>query len=670
VRLLSAELRAAQQQASARPYISATFSDHHGDTTRLRFQRHYTGAEGEYHVAATVAGDGSLVRARIDPATKVLYTQRAANPTPGSTFSAWTSQGTVSASGAVALCAGSGIVWLFYVDTDTLTVRTRQSSDNGATFGSAATVATAASTVTYLAAAAGQFSSTGQVVLFWTVGPVIWRSRYASGPWSSAAAWSNSVTSLTGIACAYGVDWNLAICGTAATTSDAKVWTCVYGDGVSQPVNTWGQLLELQTATSGSNVSFAAPALAMAQHWRLFFVERYAGTQAYKRLQWSVMSIFESFDTSVWREPAPFEYTGDYGVAAAADGTQLWLSAAAGVWTGSFASPATLDVTADIVEAHVEVGETGGSARLVLRNDAVSGQTGRYAGYGSGALTNLRRGTRLELSPGYYTSAGPQASTGDKFWVEAVEQTTGPDARLIVHARDAWWQLESWRARRQYVWQAGTLTVQGILAFICSRAGLSFGAIFPSVPMVNLMPAFTISPGDSGKTAVLRLAAMVPDRLMMRGSILVSRQVSPADATDYAYGTSHAIARARYVDSGPELNRARVAGAGVFNEAFDFAEIEAVGERIAQVTDRNLTTALDSADRAAQTLRAADLGSGRDELRLATVNAVQEVMDVVEVTDPQAGLSAAKRRVRGVTWHYVAAGTKPRYEMTLTLGEV
>src|SRR3954466_1479208 len=138
--LLSDALRAAQQQPSARPYVSATFSDMHGDTTRVRYHRPYTGAEGEYYSAATIAGDGSLVRARIDPATKVLYTQRVASPTPASTFSAWSSQGTVSASGAVALCAGAGIVWLFFVDTDTLTVRVRQSADNGATFGSAVTV--------------------------------------------------------------------------------------------------------------------------------------------------------------------------------------------------------------------------------------------------------------------------------------------------------------------------------------------------------------------------------------------------------------------------------------------------------------------------------------------------------------------------------------------------
>ena len=52
---------------------------------------------------------------------------------------------------------------------------------------------------------------------------------------------------------------------------------------------------------------YARPALASAQHWRLFFVERYAGTQAYKRLQWSVMNNAEGFDTSIWREPAPFD---------------------------------------------------------------------------------------------------------------------------------------------------------------------------------------------------------------------------------------------------------------------------------------------------------------------------------------------------------------------------
>src|SRR5687767_3653986 len=126
MRIISSELLAAQRSASARPYIHAVFSDYHGDTSRLRYQRHYTGAEGEYYTAATVAADGSLIRARIDPTTKVLYTQRVTNPAPGSTFSAWTSHGTVSASGAVALCADATLVSLFYVDADTVTLKVKQ----------------------------------------------------------------------------------------------------------------------------------------------------------------------------------------------------------------------------------------------------------------------------------------------------------------------------------------------------------------------------------------------------------------------------------------------------------------------------------------------------------------------------------------------------------------
>ncbi len=63
------------------------------------------------------------------------------------------------------------------------------------------------------------------------------------------------------------------------------------------------------------------------------------------------------------------------------------------------------------------------------------------------------------------------------------------------------------------------------------------------------------------------------------------------------------------------------------------------------------------------------LATRRDELRLATVNTVQEVLDVVEVTDPQAGLTAAPRRVRAIRWRYAGAGPKPRYDMTLTLGQ-
>jgi hypothetical protein len=450
MRTLSETLEAAQKQASSRPYVQAEFSDYFGEVSRIRYSRHYSGSEGEYDSAVIGAGDGALIRARIDPTTKVLYTQRVASPGPASDFSSWTSHGTVSASGAVALAASGSSVFLFYVDADTLTIKLKESNDNGASYGSASTVATAASAVTYLAAAA---ATGGDRVLFWSVGATVWKSRYSGGSWGAPAAWTNSVHSISGLACKYRLDWNLVICGAAQTSQDARVWTVLYGDGNVQAANTWSSLLEVTTAAATSGVSFRSPAVEFLQHWRLFFVEKYTGSLAYSRLQWSTMNGTADFNQDLWREPGPFDHTGDYGVSVTGRnlGGSLWLSVPAGVWSGQAPTHPDLDVSADVMEATVRLEDGDGRARLVLRNPATgSGQALLYSGHGSGALAVLQRGARLQLAAGYYTSAGEEASTGPAYWVESIEQVTGGSPRLIVNAHDGWWLLAQWRARRQF----------------------------------------------------------------------------------------------------------------------------------------------------------------------------------------------------------------------------
>jgi hypothetical protein len=51
------------------------------------------------------------------------------------------------------------------------------------------------------------------------------------------------------------------------------------------------------------------------------------------------------------------------------------------------------------------------------------------------------------------------------------------------------------------------------------------------------------------------------------------------------------------------------------------------------------------------------------------VNCGQELYDVVEVTDAAAGLSAAKRRVLGISLRY-STGERPVYEQRVTLAGV
>jgi len=51
------------------------------------------------------------------------------------------------------------------------------------------------------------------------------------------------------------------------------------------------------------------------------------------------------------------------------------------------------------------------------------------------------------------------------------------------------------------------------------------------------------------------------------------------------------------------------------------------------------------------------------------VNCGQELYDVVEATDPGAGLTAAKRRVLGISLRY-STGERPEYQQRIALGAV
>src|SRR5690606_24799844 len=182
--------------------------------------------------------------------------------------------------------------------------------------------------------------------------------------------------------------------------------------------------------------------------------------------------------------------------------------------------------------------------------------------------------------------------------------------------------------------------------------------------------AFTVHPGESGLTAVRRLAEKVPDVLFADGGALFATDPRPDDLPQYAFGPGvHEVVEARYRDLGTEVNRARTVGDGVFAEAFDFPAIHATGEALATAVDASIDDAGDAEDRAEAQLRKAALGGRSDQLTVFGVHCGVELWDVVAVTDPAAGLEEVPRRVLGYAWRY-STGSRPRYDMTLTLGEV
>jgi hypothetical protein len=96
--------------------------------------------------------------------------------------------------------------------------------------------------------------------------------------------------------------------------------------------------------------------------------------------------------------------------------------------------------------------------------------------------------------------------------------------------------------------------------------------------------------------------------------------------------------------------------------------VQSVYDRLRQVDDRNLTAVAQVETRADAVLRQAALEAMSGEISVP-VNCGQELYDLVEVTDPGAGLTAARRRVLGLSLHY-STGERPAYQQRITLGAV
>jgi len=652
MRTLSSTLLAAQKSSSRLPYVKVEILDRVAGITRLTWARLYSGSEPDFYHAVTMPGDGSLIRARVDPASYQLYRQRVASPGSGSDFSPWTGVCTVSSASGIALASRGFRVLLFYVDTDQRTILVRESTDYGATFGGPTSITTAASTVGWLAAA---INDSDVVCLFYSVGGTVYAVKRTGGACGSPSAWTNSAAAITGIGCVHQGDWNLAICGQDSAGKN-KVWTCVYGDGYSQSPGTWSSLAELTVASPGSNVEFRCPYVNFPDVFRIFFVEKYSGTASYSRPYWSHSLATAEYISNLWREPVPFNLTSSYGLALVHSSTYAWLSAPYGVWRAAIL-PSSIDVTNDVIGLSAQTVPTSGKMQIELRND-----DGRY----SAPPSPLKPGSEILVSPGYRTGSGIEISSGPAYWIEGCTHVARPPSSVLrLFATDAWGLLERWKARRQFAWAAGSVNIFQLLNFIMARAGLEFSSFSNSDALVNHYPAFTINPGESGKTSVLRLLSMVPDVLFFRSNCGYIINPQASDSSIYAYGTSHAILEAEYAKHVKHVNRVQVFGSGVFTEDWDWEEIDLVYDHLAQIHDINLDTSAEAHARGEAILRHAAIES-LDGHILVPLNCGQELYDVIDITDARAGLSAAKRRV--LSLHHLYDTQKGAYTLKIGLG--
>lgn len=658
MRNLSDTLLEAQKSASAEPYVKVEVVAKFAGVTSFKWQRLYQGAEADCFHAATLPGDGSLIRIRVASPGGTLYRQRVTNPDENSDYSQWSGWGVIAY--AVAVCSRNAEVLAFRVglsDTDANLYRC-ESNDYGASWGTWINMG-------YIGTSPGDyrvaccFKDNGDAVVLFSNGSTLYRRRRIGGTWEAAYTWSNALQTITGIAVTHMGDWNVVITGTMATDKPG-VWTCILGDGYGGAPDTWSSLAELTIASSDSNIDFHAPFLSFPDVFRTFFVEKYTGSEAYSRPYFSHSLASADFVSNLWREPIPFNLSSTYGLTLSYSGAHVWLTRPDGVWHASL-TPASVDITEDVIEVNSWTEPFSGRVAVTLRNN-----DGRYNTIGSGTYEAINNNSELAISFGYRTSAGNEACAGPAYWIEGWEYVTGDGrSEFVVYAKDGWSLLERWRARRQFTWVKGAKNIFQLLSFIFARAGLEFSAFSYSSALISQYPAFTIHPGESGATAVRRLLDMVPDLIYFLGHCGYLKNPLASDDSTYSYGSDHAILEGSYRTKSQPANRAQVFGDGVVTEDWDWDDVEIVYDRLAQAKDLNLDTTTKAHQRGEAILREADIESVAGHI-LVPMNCGQDLYDVIDITSPQTGLDASKRRVLALTQAWTPA--KSKYTLRLSLG--
>jgi len=649
MRSLHSALLAAQKSPSAKPYVRVEVVEKIGAAARFNWSRLYTGEEPDCHNDATMPGDGSLVRIRGGGG---IYRQRTPDPGPGSDFSQWYYWGYTGSD--VAICSHGAEVLAFWIQSSGW-LRRRESSTYGETWGDPIQMNYIGTSHSEYRVAAC-FKPSGDAIVLYSNGTSLYRRRRINGIWEAAAAWTNSLGSITGIAVTYNGDWNVVITGMDNDYSPG-VWTSVLGDGYSMPPDSWSGLREITIASTDSDIEFLAPSLEMPDVFRVFFVEQYNGTEAYSRPYWSHSLPNADFISNLWREPVPLNLSCIYGVALTYHPSQgegyAWLCAPYGVWRAPI-SPAWVDVTDDVIEMRSEIHPFSGRLELTLRND-----DGRFNSIAFGSFAPISLSSKLNLYLGYHTTEGAKSSLAPAFWIDGWEYVTkGGRSEFILYAHDGWSLLNRWRARRQFTWnssaEGGDSNIFQLLRFLFARAGLEFSS-FSYSNAIFQYPAFTIHPSESGATAVRHLLDMVPDVIMFVTDTAYLINLLSSDTTSYSYGPAaegyHKIIEGSYRQNAQSTNRAQVYGYDLMTEDWNWDAIEEVHDRLSQVRDMNLDTTEKAHQRGQGILREAEMEAQGGHI-LVPMNCGQDLYDAIGISSPQAGLDASKRRVLALnhTW--------------------
>lgn len=654
---LASSLTAHQQGLRRIPALEVTVNPERFGIPALRLAGYHYDEETEYPHDATFAPDGTFVQ----------VANRNGNLDVRLDFSSWS---TISANpdpdDPVAIAATSTDL-IIIVGEGTDLVR-YESTDNGDTWSSPATIVTEVNTIA--AVALGARASNGNLCAFYVLdgSPTdVKRLRRTSGTWAgSGTTWTKSADwdSVNGLAAYWQVGaFVVVVTGEAATTTAPTVAAYAMGDG-ALPTNTWTGPEIILEADPNSTITYANPHLEGIED--IPFATFTADQSADVAFSGRIFLAHGSDETGLsgWREPAPLPFSGSHGASISYDAT-------IGTYVGTLsrndvsAIEEIVDLSAALTACNWRQTPTSCKARLTFALPPGTSEP------------MLAPGNGIRVRHGYASGTAGAAQYGLSLTM-AIERVTSTVAggrhTVTVDAIGPWETLDAWRSPQAWTAPAG-FTRGDIFQYIAGRAGLTVtlltGEWAPSDAWTNEEPAFAIAAGESGGSVLRRLLEPTGDFVRATGGDFDALSFADDQTTVYDYGETfgHPIIEVSTITEAAP-NWFRIQGPDRYADSFDENEANTVGPRFLSLRQLSSNTDELAEEAAAAALRRVRVLTPRARISVPA-NVGQELFDPVTVTTLLLALDDAAYRVIELEFTYRSApSTTATMTHTLTLGDL
>jgi|GEM_PF-1942269 len=708
---LTATLLTAQKEARNTPIFQVLISDKLGPHQRLTWTQLYSDAQDDQPHAMVICADESIVRVCSDSGTAKY--QRITDPLTTSQWTTWTSTGSsCSTMGQMALATSGTKVWWFYISASDQVLYCRESSDYGASWGSATAVHTCTGTYQLESVAAAHRSGTDAIVFYSTTDTAVnnschlYRRKQVSGSWGSATSWGKTACQqIRGLTCHKTGDYNMLFganvdaytyFGIGEGVELAYLWTLyaiVYGNGVDVNADTWADPVLIERTDTGTAFATAWPSLTYVDMFRAIFTGYLEGEEYSRLLRMQGIYGYDFLDTT-WTDPWPFlAGAGTFGsvidYALGGDG-YVYVSHSNCAYRADAGGAGTVDLGDRLVKYRVVdrwSGWKGGGVSEDYGQNVVAelegeiwldNHDGVLNDLGTGDYAMVKRGSMVTLRRGYHTSNGDEYANWPTLWIEDWEYVVDFQGRsyLVLYFIGGWGFLATMAAQRQYQWEDDDASVWTIAERLFALAGFELSSQGEASTLIGtLKPAIVINPGEDLRSAALKVLSKVPDFVYWEGSTPYVKELAEDESSDYTYGGSgnHVIIAGRYGVRSPGYNHIEVFstideyGIPVFGDEVDYDEVNLVGHRLQKIFDYAYDTNAECDDRAEAQLRKHDATKKRGELETLP-NLGLQVLDVVTVTDARAGVTAEVYRVRGIEEVYDTTKDPLIYRQRVQLG--